>query len=118
MRGGAQVPARDPATLLELDRDELTRAGQERLVAAVQIDVATDAARRRAADGAILRRDQSTEGRTPKVGQVDPAEQPVPVAVVRLPGEEVVEGERAVRSGRQRIDEVARREHLLVDVVD
>src|SRR5439155_24108798 len=39
MAGGAEIPARDPAALLELDRDELAGPGEDDLIAAVEIRV-------------------------------------------------------------------------------
>ena len=56
--------------------------------------------RARAAEGEVLGGDQAAERGDAEVRQVDPAEQPVPVAVVRLAGVEVVDGPRRGRLPR------------------
>ena len=68
--------------------------------------------------GQVLGRDQVLVGREAHVADVDPAEQPVPVGVVRLALVEVVEGARPLVALGHRVDRVRRPEHLLVHVVD
>ena len=89
------------------------------LLAPVEVDVARGPARR--APGPSARSSAAircASAASRMSGDVDPAEQPVPVAVVRLAREEVIPGDVAGAARRHRRDLVAGPEHLLVDVVD
>ena len=121
MTGGAEVPAADSGALVELDRDDLAVVDEQRLGSAVEIEVNQQSGldgRPGSAEGEVLGLDEPTEGRDAEIGQIDPAEQAVPVAVVGLTGVEVVAGDVAAETPWHRLDEVAHPEHLLVEVVD
>ena len=77
-----------------------------------------DALRAQRAVGGVLGRDEVLVRREAHVADVDPAEQPVPVAVVGLAAVEVVERRGPGRSLGHRRDLARRPEHLLVEVVD
>ena len=117
---GPDIPAADRAALREVDHDRLPVPGEERLVDPVEIGVdgRPDRADRRGAVGEVLGGDQVLERRESHVADVDPAEQAVPVAVVRLTAVEVVERARLRRAVRHRVHLGRRAQHLLVEVVD
>ena len=120
MPHGPDIPAADRPALREVDHDRLSVSGEERLVDPVEIGVdgRPDRADRRGAVGEVLGGDQVLERRESHVADVDPAEQPVPVAVVRLTAVEVVERSRLRRAVRHRVHLGRRSQHLLVEVVD
>ena len=121
MRGGPDVPAPDARPLVELDRDDLALVDEQRLGAPVEVEIERAIRTRaapRPAERPILGGDEAAERGDPEVRQVDPAEQAVPVRIVRLAGIEVVAGDVAAAARRHRLDEVADPEHLLVEVVD
>ena len=117
--GGAKVPAADATALVGLDRDDLTGVGEEDLGPAIEVEIGLDPGLRRVvADGQVLRRDQVREIGQPQVGEVDAPEQAVPVRIVRLAGQKVIERSVPDRACRHRVDEGRGPEHLLVEVVD
>ena len=94
--------------------------GQPDLVDAVQVQIASlgvdDRSRRRL--GQLLGRDQVLPGGKPYVADVDPAEQAMPVTVVRLALVQVVARPVARLPLRHRRDQLGDRQHPLVEVVD
>ena len=120
---GEDVPAPDARTFFELHPDDLAGFGHERFITPVEVDVQQLRARRRGIHvlsghlGGIVGRDQVGEGRQSHMGEVDAAEDAVPVAVVRLALVQVVEGRRPGRAFAHCRDLLGRQEHLLVKVV-
>ena len=114
------IPATDPGALGQVDRHDLPRTAQADLVVAIEVEVQPLGFVEPAGVGLgqVLGRDQVFVGREPHVADVDPAEQPVPVGVVRLALVEVVEGARLVVTLGHRVDRIRRPQHLLVHVVD
>ena len=119
--GSAKVPPTNPASLVDLDPDDLAVADEQCFGGPVQVEVDQLARFDRCArttQRKVLGEDQPAQRGDAEVREVDPAEQAVPVAVVRLAGVEVVDGRVAGRPGRHCVDEIADAEHLLVEVVD
>ena len=118
--GRADVPPGNPGTFGRLDRDDLPHLGEAHLVRAVHVEVqqlrGAQGAQRRV--GGVLGRDQVLVRRQPHVADVDPAEQPVPVAVVGLAAVEMVAGGRPGDAVGHRRHLARRAQHLLVEVVD
>ncbi len=117
------IPLADAGSLVGLDGDDLPGGGQEDLGAAIQVEIGDQPGCAPSGGGGdgirgVFGGDELGVGREPHVAEVDAAEQPVPVAVIRLALVEVVPGGLAVGPGRHRVDLVGRPEHLLVEVVD
>ena len=117
---GPDVPAADRGAIGQVDRDDLSRAGQPDVVEPIEVEIAALGGLELAGRpvGQVLGRDEVLVGREPHVADVDAAEQPVPVAVVRLALVEVVERPLPLRSGRHGVHLGRGPEHLLVEVVD
>ena len=117
---GPEIPRANSRTLVELDDDDLSLRSKANLVAPVEVEVAEVAACRCASGRVreILGGDQVGERGGAHVGDVDPAEQAVPIAVVRLAPVEVVERRIALDARRHGLDLRGGPEHLLVEVVD
>ena len=123
---GAHVPAPDAGPLGWLDHHDLPRRRDDHLVDPVQVHVGGAHAirpRKRAGAagrpvGGILGSDQVLVRGEPHVADVDPAEQAVPIAVVGLALEQVVERGQPGWTSRHRVDLQGRAQHLLVQVVD
>ncbi len=94
MANRTDIPATDPGALVKVDRDDLAGARQTDIIVAVEVQVETYRLVELAAIGVgqVLCRDQMFVGGQAHVTDVDPAEQPVPVGVVRLALIKVVEG--------------------------
>ena len=122
MPRGAQVPRADPAALVELHVDDLARRVASRTSSrpsrsrSASLLAVSDPS---AASADVLGGDEVRQRRGAHVGDVDAAEQAVPVAVVGLAAVEVVAGRlaRATPAGIA-VDERRGPEHLLVEVVD
>ena len=119
---GANVPLADSRALVELHRDDLPGCLEGRFQEAVEVHVGEAGTGRlliaALAPGDVLRRDQVLERRQPHMRDVDAAEQPMPVAIIRLAHEQVVERTVTRRAGGQGVHVRRRPEHLLVEVVD
>src|SRR5262245_38493707 len=78
----SDVPATDGGSLVKVDAHDLARTGQAHVVLAVEVEVEplgrVQPSCRRIRQ--VLRRDQVLERRGAHVADVDPAEQPVPIA--------------------------------------
>ena len=120
----ADVPAPDPGALGRLHRHDLAVGGEDDLGRPVEVHVLLAHAVDGGAGGPgggvgrVLGGDEVLVCGEPHVADVDPAEEPVPVAVVGLALVEVVERRGAGRAIRHRGHLLGGPEHLLVEVVD
>ena len=110
----------DPGAAVEVDGDDLAGCREPDIVQPVHVQVERLRRLEPSAGGVgqVLGGDEVLIGRQAHVADVDAAEQPVPVAIVRLALVEVVERSNARRVRAPSLDLVRGPEHLLVQVVD